>query len=182
MCSRNQRLSTSDTRTRAYTVYPQKPPMSEGIDASEAVACHVTMHDGRRSQGCCKGETPQRVSLAHDTVSDNRHALASRAERTRVAREPGHHTPQLVRAPDAPKRIQARPLVQQVRLGVEVCCGHAGWKSRAQVPVGSRRRDRLPGVRRRGACAVVRGQGWRVGLACIGYSGGWARRGSRVAG
>ncbi len=57
------------------------------------------------------------------------HALASRAERARVAREPGHYAAQLVGAPNAAERVQARPLVQQVRLRIKVCCGHAAKRT-----------------------------------------------------
>ncbi len=58
-----------------------------------------------------------------------RHVLASRAERARVAREPGHDAAQLVWPSDPAQRIQARPLVQQVRLRVNICCGHAGSRN-----------------------------------------------------
>ena len=63
-----------------------------------------------------------------------RDVLASRAERAGVAREPGHDAAQLVRPPDPAERVQARPLVEQVRLCVEVRCGHAAEASQRVSP------------------------------------------------
>lgn len=59
------------------------------------------------------------------SIRKEKDALAAGAERARVAREPRNDAPQLVWPPDAPQRVQARPLRKQVRVRVEVRCGHA---------------------------------------------------------
>ena len=86
-----------------------------------------------RSSTCPADPGREPARQAQENRTGKRYALASRAKRTRVAGEPGHYAAQLVGAPNAPERVQARPLVQQMRLRIKVCCGHAAKKERRQL-------------------------------------------------
>lgn len=55
--------------------------------------------------------------------------LASGAESRGVGCQPSDHTPQFIRPAKSAERVQARPLVQQVRLRVHIRRGHTAKKN-----------------------------------------------------
>jgi len=129
------RFLSVECSTHCAAHFPQRLRITSDLRSHHYVRCHTsrshchtlftclfTTRGVLRSPICC---LKNQLNLRKKQWGRD-HILASSAKRRRVGRQPSNHSSQLIRSANSAERVQARPLIQQVRLLVQIGRGHPG--------------------------------------------------------